>query len=109
MIWLLNGHLTLMHSEEKNMNQLKLYRYTEEYINLCRDHGYSAFIKDKASKIWVCLGEFRHAPGHVMMVEFGTWEPMPGMPEIDNFEELDCHPDDFSIRFPIDDYEDTDE
>jgi hypothetical protein len=86
------------------MNKLKLYRYSQEYLQLCRDHGYPEFVEKYGDKIYTCLGEFAHAPGHVMMVEFGTWEPMKGMPEIDNFEELDQHPDDFS--FTIDDEDD---
>ncbi len=92
-----------------DLPKLKLYRYTQEYIDLCCEHGYEEFIRAKADKIWVCLGEFSHAPGHVMMVEFGTWEPMQGMPEIYNFEELDHHPDDFSIFISDDDIEELHE
>ena len=88
------------------MNKLKLYRYSAEYIKLCEDHGCADFLADKRDKIYTCLGEFAHAPGHVMMVEFGTWIPMPGMPEIDNFEELDKHPDDLTIFIPFDEDDD---
>ena len=77
------------------MNKLKLYRYSKEYIQLCKDHNWYDFVKDKIDTVYVCLGEFSHAPGHVLMVEFGTWKPMEGMPELYNFEELENHPDDF--------------
>lgn len=92
-------------SQDGNMNQLKLYRYSQEYIKLCEDHGAGDFIKDKKDKIYTCLGEFVHAPGHVLMVEFGNWEVMPGMPEICNFEELKRHPADFAVTIEMDDEE----
>ena len=88
--------------------KLKLYRYSKEYKRLCQKGGYPDFLKDKGDKIYTCLGEFAHAPGHVLMVEFGTWIPMPGMPEIYNFEELDQHPDDVSIIIDFDEeYDET--
>lgn len=79
------------------MQQLKLYRYSQEYLQLCRDYNYPQFAEMYGDKVYTCLGEFAHAPGHVLMVEFGTWQFLPGMPEIDNFEELEHHPDDFSV------------
>jgi hypothetical protein len=72
---------------------------------MCREYA-PEFIDDKEDKIYTCLGEFAHAPGHVLMVEFGTWRLLPGMPELHNFEELDRHPDDFSITMSEDDLED---
>jgi hypothetical protein len=85
------------------MNQLKLYKYSPEYIDLCCNLGYSKFAELYGDKVYTCLGEFAHAPGHVLMVEFGTWIPLKGMPEIYNFEELDQHPDDFSVTIGEDD------
>jgi hypothetical protein len=46
--------------------------------------------------IWVIVGEFNHAPGHVLLVEFGTWN-FHGMTHIGGLELLDEHPDDVVI------------
>lgn len=83
--------------------KLKLYRYSQEYIDLCEWSGYHDFIADKIDKVYTCLGEFAHAPGHVLMVEFGTWEPLPGMPDLANFVELDHHPDDVTFEINVED------
>jgi hypothetical protein len=84
------------------MNQLKLYRYSQEYIKLCEDSGYGYFVNEKKNKIYTCFGEFAHAPGHVLMVEFGTWNFLPGMPEIHNFDKLDGHPNDYTLTVCLD-------
>lgn len=78
------------------MQQLKLYRYADWYMTEMRKVFPKDYCDEKAETLYTCLGEFAHAPGHHLMCEFGTWK-MIGMQELDNFEELERHPDDFSV------------
>jgi len=95
------------------MNQLKLYRYNDFYLDLFKRDFVGMYEKVK-DKVYTCLGEFEHAPHHCIMVEFGTWEFLSGMQDFCMFDELDSHPDDFSINlderldFDLDDVLDFD-
>ena len=77
------------------MNKLKIYRRAQWYLDWIREHSPILYEQEK-DKIYVCLGEFAHAPGHHLMCEFGTWG-LSGMHEFDSFEELDAHPDDYEM------------
>ena len=82
------------------MKKLKLYRRAKWYMDHMKDN-YPEMYKEEKDKIYTCLGEFSHAPGHHLMCEFGTWK-LSGMHELNNFEKLDQHPDDFSVFIPSD-------
>ncbi len=85
------------------MNTLKLYKRAEWYLEWLKTNHSNAYETEK-DKIYTCLGEFSHAPGHYLMCVFGTWE-LSGMHELDNFEEIDHHPDDFVAYIALDDIE----
>ena len=88
------------------MQQLKLYRRAQWYLDWLRENRQSKMADAEQDIIYTCLGEFSHAPGHLLMCEFGTWK-LSGMHDIDNFEELEKHPGDFSITLEME--EDDDE
>jgi hypothetical protein len=83
------------------MQTLKLYRRAAWYMEEMRKVYPRELYEAEKAKVYTCLGEFAHAPGHHLMCEFGTWK-LSGMHELENFEELDRHPDDFSITIPFD-------
>jgi hypothetical protein len=86
------------------MKKLNLYKRAEWYLKLLKEHSPEMYAEEK-DKVFTCLGEFSHAPGHHLMCEFGTWK-LSGMHELDNFEKLDKHPDDFSMFISLDDTDD---
>lgn len=48
-------------------------------------------------KVYVFLGEFKHAPGHCLLCEFGGDWKISGMHHTSELEFLDEHPDDITI------------
>lgn len=83
------------------MTKLKLYRRAKWYMDHMKDNYPDVYEMEK-DKIYTSLGEFSHAPGHHLMCEFGTWK-LSGMHDLDNFDELESHPDDFSVFIPFGD------
>ena len=83
------------------MKKLKLYKRAEWYLDHIKEYSPEMYVEEK-DKVFTCLGEFSHAPGHHLMCEFGTWK-FSGMHELDHFEKLDKHPDDFSAFISLDD------
>jgi hypothetical protein len=77
------------------MQTLKLYRRAAWYMDFIKQSSPKMYEEEK-DKLYTCLGEFAHAPGHHLMCEFGTWK-LSGMHELDNFDELVEHPDDVTI------------
>lgn len=79
--------------------KLKLYKRTGEYLALIR-HSYPELYEQEKDRVYTCIGEFEHAPGHGLMCVFGTWE-LTAMHDLDWFEEIDEHPDDVSIEIEL--------
>ena len=62
---------------------------------------HARYYKKHEGKTYVFLGEFEHAPGHGLLCEFGNgFNMLDTMVDIDDFEFIDKHPDDFSITIP---------
>jgi hypothetical protein len=86
------------------MNKLKLYKRSDWFLQWAKTNNTALYELEK-DKIYTCLGEFSHAPGHVLMCEFGAWR-LTGMDDINNFEEVDRHPADITF---IDEFLDDDD
>lgn len=62
---------------------------------------YRKYYEQYEGKVYVYLGEFEHAPGHILLCEFGNGWNMTGMHEKDYWEFIDQHPGDIKITIPI--------
>ena len=79
--------------------KLSLVKFKDE---LTQGEEMSQYYGQYDGRTYVYLGEFPHAPGHVLLMEFGSWK-VSGMHEIDNLEMIERHPDDFTITLDDDD------
>ena len=80
------------------MNKLQLVKIKDEILN----GKYQEYYEQYEGKVYVFLGEFQHASGHMLICEFGNGWNISGMHHIDEWEFLDKHPDDIEIIIPFD-------
>lgn len=80
------------------MSKLRLMKVTDEILA-----EYQEYYGKYEGKVYVYLGEFAHAPGHILLCEFGNGWNISGMHERDYWEFIDQHPGDVVITMPIED------
>ena len=84
------------------MNKLRLMQVKDSIVK-----RYPEYYGKYEGKVYVFLGEFEHASGHMLLREFGNGWEVSGMHEMHDWDFIDKHPGDVEIEISIgeDDFE----
>jgi hypothetical protein len=76
------------------MKKLRLMKVKDEML----EGKWAKYYEQHRGKVYIFFGEFAHAPGHCLLLDFDTFQFYPYMCHTDEFEFLERHPDDVVIE-----------